>query len=87
MITNQSFLIPDLLLYFSKLGNSFSNKIKTNKIQEGREGGRAPSSVFSGKGQTPKFGLEFWSSALNRRLYAAEKSIIVMHPLPPELPP
>ena len=33
VITNHSFLVPKLLLYLSKLGNSFRNKIKINKIQ------------------------------------------------------
>ena len=46
-------------LYLSKMGNGFSNKIKTNKIQGRRQGGRAPSSAFSGKGQTRKFGPEW----------------------------
>ena len=58
VITNHSFLVTKLLLYLNEMGNSFSNKIKTNKIQGKRKGGRAPSSAFSGKGQTLKFGLE-----------------------------
>ena len=33
VITNHSFSVPKMLSYVSKLGNSFINKIKTNKIQ------------------------------------------------------
>ena len=38
VITNRSFFIPDLLLFFSKLGNSFSNKIKTKRIHGSKRG-------------------------------------------------
>ena len=33
-------------------------KSEQTKFKGGREGGRAPSSAFSGKGQTLKFGLD-----------------------------
>ena len=33
VITNHSFLVPKLLLYLGKMGNSVTNKIKTKKFK------------------------------------------------------
>ena len=76
MITNPSILVLKLLLYLSKLGNSFSNKTKANKIQ-GRKGVRqALSRAFSGKDQTRKFRLKLVLGGKTSLVFSLEVPLI-----------
>ena len=76
VITNPSILVLKLLLYLSKLGNSFSNKIKANKSQ-GRKGVRQGlSRAFSGKDQTRKFRLKLVLGGKTSLVFSLEVPLI-----------